>query len=217
MINGDIMPSPAEVRSVVHRRRFKWRGALGVVLLTPAAVFTVLADPLVTPDSWLDVGIDALAWVAFIAGAGLRFWATLYIGGRKSDFAVTDGPYSLCRHPLYLGSVLLVLSGALFLKSIVFAGALALLATGYFMFTVPAEEEYLSARLGEPYRQYCQRVNRLWPSFRHFTSPQRITVDVHSLYLEWARASRWLWLPLVGEIIGHLRSAPWWPRLFSAP
>jgi protein-S-isoprenylcysteine O-methyltransferase Ste14 len=207
----------AEVPSVVHRRRFRWRGAVGVVLLAPAAIVTILASPTVKPDSWLDIAIDALAWVAFLAGAGLRFWATLYIGGRKSDFVVSEGPYSICRHPLYLGSVLLVLSGALFLKSLVFAAALALLATAYFMFTVPAEEEYLSARLGEPYREYCQRVNRLWPSFRHFQTPARITVDVHSLYLEFARASRWLWLPLFGEIIGHLRAEPWWPRLFSVP
>lgn len=188
-----------------------------MVLLAPAAIVTILASPTVKPDSWLDIAIDALAWVAFLAGAGLRFWATLYIGGRKSDFVVSEGPYSICRHPLYLGSVLLVLSGALFLKSLVFAAALALLATAYFMFTVPAEEEYLSARLGEPYREYCQRVNRLWPSFRHFQTPARITVDVHSLYLEFARASRWLWLPLFGEIIGHLRAEPWWPRLFSVP
>ena len=217
MSRSDIISEPVDVPSVVHRRRFKWRGAVGVVLLTPAAIVTILANPLVAPDSWLDVAIDAIAWVAFLAGAGLRFWATLYIGGRKSDVPVMDGPYSLCRHPLYLGSVLLVLSGALFLKSIVFAGALAVLATAYFMFTVPAEEEYLSARLGEPYREYCRRVNRLWPSFRHFQTPARITVDVHSLYLECARASRWIWLPLVGEIIGHLRAAPWWPRLFSVP
>src|SRR5688572_23188770 len=149
MNRSETLPKSANVRSVVHRRRFKWRGAVGVVLLTPAAVVTILASPRVMPDSWLDVGIDALAWMAFIAGAGLRFWSTLYIGGRKSDFVVQEGPYSICRHPLYLGSVLLVLSGALFLKSLVFAGALALLATAYFMFTVPAEEEYLLARLGE--------------------------------------------------------------------
>ena len=217
MDRSDTLSRPADVRSVVHRRRFKWRGAVGVVLLTPAALVAILASPRVMPDSWLDVGIDALAWVAFLAGAGLRFWSTLYIGGRKSDFVVQEGPYSICRHPLYLGSVLLVLSGALFLKSLLFSGALALLALAYFLFTVPAEEEYLSARLGEPYREYCRRVNRLWPSLRTFETPARITVDVHSLSLECARASRWIWLPLVGEIIGHLRAAPWWPRLFTVP
>jgi protein-S-isoprenylcysteine O-methyltransferase Ste14 len=208
---------PVHVRSVVHRRRFKWRGAAGVVVLTPAAIVTILATPRVPPDSWLAVGIDAIAWVAFLAGAGLRFWSTLYIGGRKNDVVVCEGPYSLCRHPLYVGSVLLVLSGALFLKSVVFAAALAVLAAAYFVFTVPAEEEYLSARLGEQYRQYCRRVNRLWPSFRTFQTPQRITVDVHSLYVEAARASRWIWLPLFGEIISHLRAAPWWPQFFSVP
>lgn len=205
------------VRSIHHRRRFRWRGAVGVVLLTPAALVAIVASPLVMPNSWLAVATDGLAWVAFVAGAGLRFWATLYIGGRKSDQVVSDGPYSLCRHPLYLGSVLLVLSGALFLKSLVFAFALALLATAYVMFTAPAEEEYLAARLGEPYRQYCQRINRLWPSFRHFHTQARVTVDVHSLYLEWARASRWIWLPILGETISQLRAAPWWPRLLNIP
>jgi protein-S-isoprenylcysteine O-methyltransferase Ste14 len=203
--------------SVSSRRRFKWRGAAGVVLLTPAVVATVLADPLVRPHSWLDLTIDAVAWAVFVAGAGLRFWATLHIGGRKSDFVVSEGPYSLCRHPLYFGSILLVLSGALFLKSLLFAGALALLATAYFRLTIPVEEEFLLARLGEPYRQYSQRVNRLWPSFRHFHTPSRMTVDVHSLYVECARASRWLWLPLLGELVGRVRDANWWPHLFRVP
>jgi len=205
------------VRSIVDRRRFAWRGAMGIVLLTPAALVTMFADPLVRYGSWLAVLTDALAWVAFVAGAGLRFWATLYIGARKSDEVVCEGPYSICRHPLYLGSVLLVLSGALFLKSLVFAGAMAVLATIYFTWTVPAEEEYLAARLGEPYREYRRRVNRLWPSFRHFRTAPRIVVDVHSLYLECARASRWIWLPIIGEIIAYLRAFPWWPRLFTAP
>jgi len=204
-------------RPIDQRRRFKWRGALGVVLLTPAVLVAVVTNPLVRPHSWLAVAIDALAWGIFVAGAGLRFWATLYIGGHKNDEVVADGPYSLCRHPLYLGSVLLVLSGALFLKSLLCALALALLATAYVMFTVPAEEDYLTARLGEPHRRYRERVNLLWPSFRHFRTDARITVDVHSLYVEWARASRWLWLPLLGEVIGQLREAPWWPRLFNMP
>ncbi len=36
----------------------------------------------------------------FLAGAAFRFWATLYLGGRKDAVVVDTGPYSLCRHPL---------------------------------------------------------------------------------------------------------------------
>ncbi len=202
--------------SVVERRRFRWRGAIGVCLLAPAAIVASLSEPLVAASSRLDVVCDALAWVAFFCGAGLRFWATLFVGGRKNEVVVADGPYSLCRHPLYLGSILLGLSGALFLKSPLLAVASAVVAAAYCLLTIPAEEEHLAAALGAPYRDYCTRVNRLWPSFRQFHTPPRITIDVHALYLEAARASRWVWLPLLGAALSHARAAAWWPQLFTA-
>lgn len=202
--------------SVVERRRFRWRGAIGVCLLAPAAIVASLSAPLVAANSRLDFACDALAWVAFLCGAGLRFWATLFVGGRKNEVVVADGPYSLCRHPLYLASIVLGFSGALFLKSPLLAVASAVLAAAYCLLTIPAEEEHLSATLGVPYRDYCTRVNRLWPSFRQFQTPPRVTIDVHALYLEAARASRWVWLPLIGAALGHARAAGWWPQLFTA-
>ena len=201
--------------SVVERRRFRWRGAIGVCLLAPAAIVASLSEPLVAANSRLDFACDALAWVAFLCGAGLRFWATLFVGGRKNEVVVADGPYSLCRHPLYLASIVLGFSGALFLKSPLLAVASAVLAAAYCLLTIPAEEEHLSATLGVPYRDYCTRVNRLWPSFRQFQTPPRVTIDVHALYLEAARASRWVWLPLIGAALGHARAAGWWPQLFT--
>ena len=201
--------------SVVERRRFRWRGAIGVCLLAPAAIVASLSEPLVAANSRLDFACDALAWVAFLCGAGLRFWATLFVGGRKNEVVVADGPYSLCRHPLYLASIVLGFSGALFLKSPLLAVASAVLAAAYCLLTIPVEEEHLSATLGVPYRDYCTRVNRLWPSFRQFQTPPRVTIDVHALYLEAARASRWVWLPLIGAALGHARAAGWWPQLFT--
>ena len=185
-------------------------------ILAPAAVVTSLSEPLVTAGSHLDFACDALAWIAFLCGAGLRFWATLFVGGRKNEVVVTDGPYSICRHPLYLGSILLGLSGALFLKSLLMAVAVAVLGTAYYVLTIPAEEEHLSATIGAPYRDYCERVDRLWPSLRRFQTPPRITIDIHALYLEAARASRWAWLPLLGAALSYARATSWWPQLFTA-
>lgn len=202
--------------SVVVRRRFRWRGAIGVCVLAPAAVVAMLSEPLVPAHAALDLAGNALAWTAFLCGAGLRFWATLFVGGRKNEVVVTDGPYSLCRHPLYLGSILLGLSGALFLKSPVMVAAVAALAAAYGLLTIPAEEAHLIGTLGAPYRDYCRRVNRLWPSFRRFETPPRLTIDVHALYLEAARSARWIWLPLLGEALNHARATTWWPRLFDS-
>lgn len=202
--------------NVVERRRFRWRGAMGMCLLAPAAIVASLSEPLVAVGSHLDVAGDVAAWVTFLCGAGLRFWATLYVGGRKNEVLVDAGPYSLCRHPLYLGSLLLGASGALFLKSPLVAIAVGLLAAAYCLLTIPAEEEHLSSTLGVPYRNYQARVNLLWPSFRRVETPARLTIDVHALYLEAARASRWVWLPLLGAALGHGRAAGWWPQLFTA-
>jgi protein-S-isoprenylcysteine O-methyltransferase Ste14 len=40
-----------------------------------------------------------------IASLG-RLWCSLYIAGYKTDVLVTEGPYSMCRNPLYFFSLL---------------------------------------------------------------------------------------------------------------
>lgn len=189
-----------------HRRRFRWRGAAGAMLLAPAALAAIVMPPVFAEGSWPDFAIDAAAWIAFALGAVMRFWSTMYIGSRKQDVVVAEGPYSVCRNPLYVGSFLLAISGGLFLKSLIFTGALALVVVIYLAGTVPAEEEFLRNRLGSPYVEYCGRVPRYWPAWRLFRTPRRVDVDVQSLRQEWARASRWMWLPLVGEVMSHWRA-----------
>ena len=201
---------PLTADTVSNRRRFRWRGPVAALVLLPSAVLTVFSTPLVAESSWLSHGIDLLSWVTFVAGAGLRFWATLYIGGRKETVLVTDGPYSVCRNPLYLGSFLLAVAAALFLNSLVCVAAVLIVALIYMLTTVPVEETFLLARHGEGYEEYARRVPRYWPSFQGFSTPGHVSVDVHRLRLECARASRWVWLPLLGELLPYIRGWEAW-------
>ena len=89
---------------------FRYRGWFGIVILVPPAVATFLSQPIIREESWLDVAGDVLAWLLFVYGGALRLWATLYVGGRKGRVVVCEGPYSLCRNPLYLGTFLLAAS-----------------------------------------------------------------------------------------------------------
>ena len=117
-------------------------------------------------------------------------------------------------HPLYVGSLLLGISAGLFLESPLFLTALLLVVMLYMNATVAVEEAVLRARHGQRYDAYARRVPRYWPSLRGWYSPAQISVDVHTLWLEGARASRWVWLPILGETLNHVRGLAWWPRIF---
>jgi protein-S-isoprenylcysteine O-methyltransferase Ste14 len=206
-------PDPIAAQSF-HRRRFRWRGAVGCLLLLPAAFVSLFSPPLFAASSWLHLAAQTAAWASFLAGAGLRFWATLYVGGKKERELVIDGPYSVCRHPLYVGSLLLGVSAGLFLESPLFLAASVLVGMLYMRATVPVEEHVLRARHAERYDAYVRRVPRYWPSGCTVHSPAQISVDVHRLWLECGRASRWMWLPMLGATFTYLRALAWWPRIF---
>jgi protein-S-isoprenylcysteine O-methyltransferase Ste14 len=200
--------------SVAQRRRFQWRGVVGGLILIPSAFLVIFSAPRIAEDSWQGQILNITGWAAFVAGAGLRFWATLYISGRKERHIVVDGPYSLCRHPLYIGSLLLAIAAGLFIKSVFFAAALLIVALVYVTATVPVEEACLRARHPLEFDNYARRVRRYLPSMRSFQTPEQISVAVHGLWLECARASRWIWLPVATLTLGQLRALPWWPHLF---
>jgi protein-S-isoprenylcysteine O-methyltransferase Ste14 len=192
---------------------FRRRGWIAVVLLAPATAVAMLSDPLALEGTTLDLALDSLAWLTLAGGVALRFWATLYVGGRKQRAIVQEGPYSLCRNPLYLGSFLIACSAALFLQSAVFAVAVAAAVVAYATVTVPAEEAHLRETVGEEYGRYCERVPRFLPRLSGIQVQSPIVVHLNGLRRELLRALQWLAIPLLAEAILSLRSQPWWPHL----
>lgn len=76
-------------------------------------LFFVVALPLVifTRSTWqeghLIFEILENLGIFLVIGAVLgRFWAILYIGAMKNRTVMDEGPYSVCRHPLYFFSTM---------------------------------------------------------------------------------------------------------------
>ena len=193
---------------------FRWRGAIGAALLVPLGILVLLSRPFDNGQVWPEVAWELVAWPVFLAGAVLRLWPTLYIGGRKRKVVVDDGPYSLCRNPLYLGTALLAASAGLFLGSILFTAGAVGVAAFYAFITVPVEERCLRENLGEPYIEYCRNVPRFWPRLSGFRTPSRIVIDVDALHHESRGILGWGWIPLVCHILVQARAEAWWPHLF---
>lgn len=193
---------------------FRHRDLIATLILVPATIAALLSTPAVPRGSGLDLALDFAGWALFLAGAALRFWATLYIGGRKRDMIVSEGPYSLCRHPLYLASFLMALSGAAFLASAIVSAAAIVAGIVYLATTVHQEEAALARQHPRGWADYARRVPRVFPRSIAWRTPDRITVDVQSLRDEVDRGVRWVLLPLLAELAAYARTQPWWPHVW---
>jgi protein-S-isoprenylcysteine O-methyltransferase Ste14 len=193
------------------------RSWIAIVLLVPIGVAVVFSAPRAMEGSWGDFWFDIAGWLFFLAGAILRWWSTLYIGGRKTTALVTEGPYSLCRNPIYLGTFLMCLSVAAYLESFSFAVGLLLVSWFYLSTTVPVEERRLQKFYGEAFTKYCQEVPRFLPRLTGFRSSSTIEVQMSGLISEGLRTIRWMWLPLICVLVEQLRSQSNWPHLFRLP
>jgi len=88
-------------------------------------------------------------------------------GGRRkkvyADTLVTNGIFAHCRNPLYLGNILIVSGlGVVADSSVFYFIGIPFFVLAY-MAIIKAEENYLSGKFGEEYREYCRKVNSLIP------------------------------------------------------
>lgn len=99
--------------------------------------------------------------VTVLLGLAIRSWAAGVIN--KSKVLATTGPYRLCRHPLYLGSLLMmfgfcVLVGNLLDACVVFGPVLVI-----YLLTIQREERRLAERHGAAWTQYAATAPQFFP------------------------------------------------------
>lgn len=82
----------------------------------------------------------------------------------KSDHQlVTDGIYSIVRHPIYTSYILLFLGFCTMLQSLWGFSLLLAVCIVWFANRIGIEERMLEEEFGEEYQSYCQRTKRLFP------------------------------------------------------
>ena len=130
-----------------------YAGIVVLVAISDNRWFTGLAGSLVQ-----------LAGLLVMGGAALgRLWTSLYIAGRKDRELVTDGPYAVCRNPLYALSVVGAIGVGLATRSVVLTVALPTLLAMLSARVVRAEESLLARLHRDAYTRYRNEVPRFWP------------------------------------------------------
>lgn len=204
--------TPAEVNRAARgpSARIAWSRAYGV------AVVAVL---LVSTSHWrvtapvFDELLSFLGWVLIALGAMGRAWAGSYICGVKNQRLQTDGPYSLCRNPLYLftfvGGVGVHLLSGMLLLPVIFA---AIFLASYSS-VIHREEKVLLAIHGRDYETYRARVPRFWPRVRGYAEPPSHSVEARNYR---KHLGDLIWFVIAGavvKLIGALHSLGFLPTV----
>jgi protein-S-isoprenylcysteine O-methyltransferase Ste14 len=159
---------------------------------------------------------DLIEWIGYplmLIGVLGRTWCTMYVGGRKNDQLVDQGPYSLVRNPLYVFSFIGI-AGAGASTGMLTAAVLGMLAFAlYYPSIVQREEAFLLSRFGDAYISYCRRVPRWIPNLSLWHSPREITVQPKLVWKTFLDAAWFLAVLPVFELLEELHQSGFLPCL----
>ena len=140
----------------LKRMRTKAAILLLLVCLAEQVYFSQAPFCLEKPNIWVALGLLLIG-----AGSVARLAALGSI--RKKMRLATTGIYSICRHPLYLGSMLIAFGFCILLRDV----STYVIAAGYFVIFYPLtivwEECRLRERYGDEHHAYCRSVPLLLP------------------------------------------------------
>jgi protein-S-isoprenylcysteine O-methyltransferase Ste14 len=138
-----------------------------------------------------------------------RLWCGIYVFGRKSKALCQEGPYSICRNPLYIFTFLGALGVATASNRVVLIVCFASIYCFYYFLVVKFEEKRLAQLFGSEYEAYCARVHRFWPDFRNYQSREHIEINPRILSRAMVKGMWFFGLIFALEIIQALKRTPW--------
>jgi protein-S-isoprenylcysteine O-methyltransferase Ste14 len=187
------------------------------------ALFALVVLPLIvlTRSAWDRQGLvfglmDILGIFAIVAAVIGRFWAILYIGGHKNRTVMQDGPYSICRHPLYLSSTVGAVGLGLLLGSVVLTAIIGGMTFVALSATAAREEAFLRATFGQAYDDYAARVPRIWPKPALFTTEATVVGVISTIKFTLRDAFVFLGFIPLARLLNAAHDAGWlgWVALY---
>jgi protein-S-isoprenylcysteine O-methyltransferase Ste14 len=159
---------------------FRWRSYVPL-LLAPLAIWVISRHEVYLADSsGIDFAFKLFCLMISLVGLAIRFLVHGYAlegtSGRNTRKQVarnlnTQALYSVVRHPLYLGNIIMMLGIMLFTHSILLCAAGLF---GYLLFyerIMATEEPFLFGEFGESYREWAARTPALLPRWSQWIQP----------------------------------------------
>lgn len=148
-------------------------------------------------------------------GAFGRLWCSLYISGYKNNTLICEGPYSLCRNPLYFFSFVGALGIGLSTGNITIPVMIVVGFSIYYPLVVSGEEARLAVIHGERFQLYRENTPAFFLRFSAFREPVEYTVRPKIYRKDIGDAVWFIWAVCILQLIAKLREFHYIPTLFN--
>lgn len=146
-----------------------------------------------------------------------RLWCSLYISGYKDSQLITTGPYSVCRNPLYVFSILGFAGIGFTTETFTLGLAPSLVFLMAYAPVVNREEQLLRLRFGPDFERYCARTPRFTPNFARFNEPDTYVVNPKLFRRTMGDVIWFLWLVGIIEFVEALHEYHYLEPLIRLP
>jgi protein-S-isoprenylcysteine O-methyltransferase Ste14 len=151
-----------------------------------------------------------------IASLG-RLWCALYISGYKTKKLVMEGPYSICRNPLYFFSFLGAVGVGCATETLTIPIIVIIGIGAYYPFVIKSEEKKLRKRHGEAFSSYLRSTPVFLPKYSLLKEPQQYLVEPRLFRKHLFDAVWFIWLLGIMELFESLHDfnvLPVWIKLY---
>lgn len=174
---------------------------------------------LISASYWEDTLISGILFFAGIIMVGTaslgRLWCSLYIAGYKTDRLITEGPYSLCRNPLYffsfIGAIGVGFASETFLVPLIILSGFSL----YYPFVINSEETELKKLHGDEFVKYADETPKFFPKFSIMKEPEDYIVKPIIFRKHMFDALWFIWFTGILEIVEKLHELFFIPTLLK--
>jgi len=146
-----------------------------------------------------------------------RLWALMYISGNKRLELVTEGPYSIVRHPLYVFSLIGALGIGLASENVLVLILIMAFYLLFYPFTILAEERKLANKFGDAYLEYMKKTPRFLPKFSLYKEPEMYQVKAASFVRNFADGMWFIWIFMLMHLVEMLQDSGILPVFLRIP
>ncbi|MGA1979563.1 MAG: isoprenylcysteine carboxylmethyltransferase family protein [Sedimentisphaerales bacterium] len=146
-----------------------------------------------------------------------RLWALLYISGYKKLELITEGPYSMVRHPLYVFSLIGAIGIGLASENVLVLAVLVIFYLLYYPLTILVEEKKLVDKFDQAYLDYIKRTPRFLPKLSLYKGSVQYQINADAFVKKMVLGMWFIWIFIILHIIEMLQQGGHIPVLLRVP